>query len=242
MGRRRIRRSRNSSPSMRGISTSSVSTSGFRLLDQVARHQRVEARAHHFHVRLAVDDLGHQAADQRGVVHAQHLDLRSAVISGLYVILRSAHLAVACSALNISTLPRAGAFAAGGRRSAAALLALHAYRIVLPASACAPATLPLAREVVDASRVVAAQVLRRHADLLRSSGSFSTKSALRSPMLSSRHVGQHRAAAKNLGFQPLAPGAHLQQFVDAALPSRRSRSASRRTACGPARRRRRPAA
>jgi bifunctional ADP-heptose synthase (sugar kinase/adenylyltransferase) len=59
---------------MRGISTSSVNTSVV-LLDELARDERIgRGRAHH-HVGLAVDDLGHQTADQRRVVDAQHFDL-----------------------------------------------------------------------------------------------------------------------------------------------------------------------
>ncbi|MNX97969.1 hypothetical protein D3C86_1303540 [compost metagenome] len=61
-------------------------------LDEVARHQRIGGGAHHFHVCLAVDDLGHQAADQRGIVHAQHLDLRGGHIWSLRLIFRSAPL------------------------------------------------------------------------------------------------------------------------------------------------------
>ncbi|KDB73391.1 hypothetical protein L494_2626 [Bordetella bronchiseptica CA90 BB1334] len=45
------------------------------LLDQFARHQRIGRGRDHLHVRMAVDDLGHQAAHQRGIIHAQDLDL-----------------------------------------------------------------------------------------------------------------------------------------------------------------------
>ena len=55
-------------PSMRGISTSSVRTSGFKVADHLARDQRVGGRADAGHVGLAVDDLGEQAAHEGGVV------------------------------------------------------------------------------------------------------------------------------------------------------------------------------
>ena len=62
---------RKSSPSMRGISTSSVSTSGLWRL--IGAHQRIGRGRDDLHVRLAVDDLCHQAAHQRGIVHTKTL-------------------------------------------------------------------------------------------------------------------------------------------------------------------------
>jgi hypothetical protein len=43
---------------------------GVVLLDQLARHQRVGRGGHDFHVGVGVDDLGHQAPHQGGIVHA----------------------------------------------------------------------------------------------------------------------------------------------------------------------------
>ena len=43
-------------------------------LDQFARHQRIGRGRDDLHVRLAVDDLCHQAAHQRGIVHTQDSD------------------------------------------------------------------------------------------------------------------------------------------------------------------------
>ncbi len=41
-------------------------------LDELAGDQRIGRGRDHFHIRLAVDDLGHQAAHQRGVIHTQN--------------------------------------------------------------------------------------------------------------------------------------------------------------------------
>ncbi len=45
------------------------------LLDEFARDERVGRGRHDGHVRLAIDDFRHQAADQRRIVDAQYLDL-----------------------------------------------------------------------------------------------------------------------------------------------------------------------
>lgn len=43
--------------------------------DQIPRDQRVLRGGHHLHIGVAVHDLGHQLAHQRGVIHAQYPDL-----------------------------------------------------------------------------------------------------------------------------------------------------------------------
>ena len=78
-GRSRIRRARKSMPSMRGISTSSVITSGLAARIISRAMQRVGRRADALHVGLAVDDLAQQAAHQRRVVDHHHLDARACV-------------------------------------------------------------------------------------------------------------------------------------------------------------------
>ncbi len=66
-------------PSMRGISTSSVITSGLRLRIISRAANGIGGRADHLHVGLLVDDLGEEVADQCGVVDDQHPDLRACV-------------------------------------------------------------------------------------------------------------------------------------------------------------------
>jgi len=40
--------------------------------DHLACHQRIGCRPHRHHVRLAVDQFGEQAANERGIVHDQY--------------------------------------------------------------------------------------------------------------------------------------------------------------------------
>ena len=45
---------------------------GVDVADQLARGERVARRTDAFHVGLTVDDLGEQAAHQRGIIHHHH--------------------------------------------------------------------------------------------------------------------------------------------------------------------------
>ena len=63
-------------PSMRGISISSVTTSGCVLQDQVARHERIGGEADHLHVRLVLERVGEHLPDDGRIVHDEHTSLR----------------------------------------------------------------------------------------------------------------------------------------------------------------------
>ena len=74
MGRSRMRLARNVSPSMRGISTSSVSTSGLVSLIFSRATKGSRGRAHHFHVGGGLQDLDQDLAHQCRVVDDQDFD------------------------------------------------------------------------------------------------------------------------------------------------------------------------
>ena len=52
-------------PSMRGISTSSVSTSGLYFLIKSPRYERIGGGCHHLHVAVAIDNFSHDLTHQR---------------------------------------------------------------------------------------------------------------------------------------------------------------------------------
>lgn len=61
IGRRRISFSRKSRPSIRGISTSVVNTSGLNF-DEIPGDQRVRRSRHHLHIAMAINNFSHDLA------------------------------------------------------------------------------------------------------------------------------------------------------------------------------------
>jgi hypothetical protein len=55
------------------------------LLDEIARHQGIGRHADHLHVRLAIDDLLHHAANQRRIIHNQNLDFHKTDSPGIAI-------------------------------------------------------------------------------------------------------------------------------------------------------------
>ena len=72
VGRSRMIFSRNSSPSMFGISMSSVTTSGVEHFDRLARLVRVRRLADHFDLRIGLQGRGDQPAHRRRIIDDQH--------------------------------------------------------------------------------------------------------------------------------------------------------------------------